>query len=69
MLCPDCQLTPAAANIMRRALEDMQRTRADDPSWRPLMCGRCGDVTGIADDRDRWVFGMDPRPAAVAFSA
>jgi hypothetical protein len=48
---------------MRRALDDMQRRRADDDAWRPLICGRCGEVTGIVDDRDNWVFGMEPRAA------
>jgi hypothetical protein len=69
MSCPECQLTPAAADLMRRALADMQRTRAEDPAWRPLICGRCGEVTGIVDDRDRWVFGMEPRAAAVPVTA
>ena len=54
---------------MRRALDDMQRTRGDDDAWRPLICGRCGEVTGIVDDRDHWVFGMEPRAAHVQATA
>ena len=60
MWCPDCQLTPAAADLMRRALAEMQRTRADDPTWRPLACGRCGELSGIIDDKQGWVFGREP---------
>ena len=69
MWCPDCQLTPAAADLMRRALDDMQRRRGDDDAWRPIICGRCGEVTGIVDDRDNWVFGMEPRAAHIEASA
>lgn len=66
MICPECNLTVPAADLMRRALADMQRTRPNDESWRPLMCGRCGEVTGIVDDRERWVFGREPRSVATA---
>ena len=69
MWCPDCQLTPAAADLMRRALTDMQKNRAQDDSWRPIICGRCGEVTGIVDDRENWVFGMEPRATHVPASA
>ena len=69
MLCLDCQLTPAAADLMRRAVDDMQRTRGGDDAWRPMICGRCGEITGIVDDRDKWVFGREPRPAAMRFTA
>jgi len=69
MWCPDCQLTPAAADLMQRAVDDMQRTRGLDDAWRPLICGRCGEVTGIVDDREKWVFGTDTRGAGVPVSA
>ena len=69
MYCPDCQITPAAADLMRRAVDDMQRTRAEDAAWRPLICVRCGEVTGIVDDRDNWMFGREPRPAGVRVPA
>src|SRR2546421_10519252 len=69
MWCPDCQLTPAAADLMRRALDDMKRSRSEDPSWRPLICVRCGEVTGIIDDREGWVFGRESRPAEVVAGA
>ena len=55
--------------MMRRALDDMQRTRPHDDSWRPILCGRCGEVTGIVDDRDHWVFGMEPGAAHVSATA
>ena len=60
MWCPDCQLTPAAADLIRRALDEMQRTRPGDDAWRPLICGRCGEVTGLTDERDGWLFGIEP---------
>jgi hypothetical protein len=66
MLCPDCKLTPAGSYLMRRALDGMQRTRADDPSWRPLVCGRCGEVSGIIDDDQGWVFGREPQAAGAS---
>ena len=69
MWCPDCQLTPAASDLMRRALDDMQRTRPHDDSWRPLICVRCGEVTGIVDDREHWVFGMEPHVGHVPATA
>ncbi len=69
MWCPDCQLTPAASDLIRRALDDMQRTRPHDDAWRPLICGRCGEVTGIVDDRDHWVFGREPRAVRVSATA
>ena len=69
MWCSDCQLTPAAADLMRRALDDMQRTRGGDDAWRPILCGRCGEVTGIVDDRENWVFGMEPRAGRLTASA
>jgi hypothetical protein len=58
--CHECRLTPAAADLMRRALEDMHRTRPDDDEWRPLLCERCGEVSGIVDEREGWVFGDAP---------
>jgi hypothetical protein len=68
MLCPDCKLTPAGSYLMQQALEGMQRTRGDDPSWRPLICGRCGEVSGIIDDEQGWVFGREPRAAGAVVS-
>jgi hypothetical protein len=29
------------------------------------MCGTCGEVTGIVDDREHWMFGREPRAEQV----
>ena len=60
LTCPECRLTAVAADLMRRALAAMHRTRPNDEAWRPLMCHRCGEVSGIVDERDGWVFGDAP---------
>jgi hypothetical protein len=60
LTCPECRLTPVGSDLMRRALDHMHRTRPDDDAWRALMCEQCGEVSGIADERDGWVFGDSP---------
>ena len=60
LTCPECRLTAVGSDLMRRALDEMHRTRPNDGAWRPLTCERCGEVSGIADERDGWVFGDAP---------
>lgn len=55
--CPECLLTPQAQELLERLEAKLQRTRPGDASWETTICPRCGRLTGIFDERERWSVG------------
>jgi hypothetical protein len=55
--CPECLLTPQAAELLERLHQKLQRTRPGDPNWHTRICPHCGRLTGISDDVEGWSLG------------
>jgi hypothetical protein len=55
--CPECLLTPQAAELLERLQQKLQRTRPGDPNWQTRICSHCRRLTGISDDVEGWSLG------------
>jgi hypothetical protein len=69
--CPDCQLTSAGGDVLRREVDRLRRTRPHG-TWRAQVCQLCERVTHVFDPEEGWSLGapaegpssvLEPSPA------
>jgi hypothetical protein len=55
--CPECLLTPAAARLIGRLVEDLGRRGNRGRSLEQTICPTCGEVTAVGDAEQGWAIG------------